>query len=168
MLDELARRSVAQDTDTAKPEKAGLRSLLKAAETGSERRELIETEIAEILSVVLKMDADEIDPETPFGNLGLDSLTAVELKNYCEGRTGLTLSSTLAWNYPTLRSMAAHLAERLGVGLEEGFTEQAMPASYGVQGKAADSTKTDAHVLTEVDNLTEDEALRQLLRKDNP
>ncbi len=51
--------------------------------------------------------------------MGLDSLMALELRNRLEAETGLKLSATVAWNYPTVARLAEHLAERMDVPLDQ-------------------------------------------------
>ncbi|MFI1917213.1 type I polyketide synthase [Nocardia sp. NPDC020380] len=53
-----------------------------------------------------------------FQDLGFDSLTAVELRNRLESVTGLKLSPTLIFDYPTPAVLADHLLRRLCVGNE--------------------------------------------------
>jgi hypothetical protein len=43
---------------------------------------------------------------------------ALELRNLLEAGSGLSLSATLAWNYPTLGALASHLADLLAVPLD--------------------------------------------------
>ena len=49
------------------------------------------------------------DPQQGFFDLGLDSLTAVELKNRLEADLNATLSSTLAFDFPNIQILATHL-----------------------------------------------------------
>nr|WP_091284001.1 type I polyketide synthase [Micromonospora haikouensis] len=59
---------------------------------------------------------DEIGPDLPFQSAGMDSLTAVELRNRLGVSTGLTLPTTLVFDYPTPRELARRLRELLTGG----------------------------------------------------
>ncbi len=55
------------------------------------------------------------DPEEGFFNLGMDSMLSVELVNRLQAQLGTSyrLASTVAFDYPTVTSLAGHLSERL-------------------------------------------------------
>ncbi|HEU4363324.1 MAG TPA: SDR family NAD(P)-dependent oxidoreductase, partial [Mycobacterium sp.] len=61
----------------------------------------------------LELPVAEIDPTKPFAFYGLDSVHAVRLTTALEAWLGHELSPTLAYEYPTIKILADHLA-RLG------------------------------------------------------
>lgn len=95
-----------------------LHTALLALEPGRRRRELLEAAARAQLAQVLRIAPERIDRQRSLKSMGLDSLMALELRNRLEAATGLTLSATLAWNYPTITALAEHLAERMGLELE--------------------------------------------------
>lgn len=86
-------------------------------EAGPLRLRKLQEYIRGQLAGVLRLDPAAIDLETPIGSLGIDSLTAIELRNRCERGLGLQLSATMVWNYPTVAAMALYLAEKMGLAL---------------------------------------------------
>ncbi|WP_189868137.1 type I polyketide synthase, partial [Streptomyces noursei] len=63
---------------------------------------------------------EAVGTETPFADLGFDSLTAVELRNRLSGDTGLKLTPTLVFDHPTPSGIASHLQTELAVTADRG------------------------------------------------
>ena len=62
---------------------------------------------------MLRVDGERIHRQTSLLELGIDSLTGLELRNHLESALGLRLPASLAWTYPRLDLLAAHLDARL-------------------------------------------------------
>jgi acyl carrier protein len=61
------------------------------------------------IAMALGVDEESIDPETPFAELGLGSLEAVEISGDLETLLVRKLDPTLLWEFPTARRLADHL-----------------------------------------------------------
>ncbi|WP_320068576.1 type I polyketide synthase [Micromonospora sp. RTGN7] len=76
--------------------------------------------------------ADDIPATRPFRDLGLDSLTAVDMRNFLATATDLRLPATLAFDYPNPTALAAHLDELLtGAAPDVAALTPAAPAVDG-------------------------------------
>ncbi len=85
-----------------------------ANQTPQQRLEaLTEIVTATTASVLAHPDPAALDPDRPFKDLGIDSLTALELRNTLNEHTGLVLPVTLAFDHPTPGMLATHLADLL-------------------------------------------------------
>ncbi len=112
LLDELVGSAIEDAADSE------IRRELLALEPGPRRRALLEKHLLDQIAQVLRIPAEDIDSETPLHTLGFDSLMALELRNRLEASLGVTLSATLAWNYPTVADIAPHLGEKMGAPID--------------------------------------------------
>ncbi|MGC7096268.1 SDR family NAD(P)-dependent oxidoreductase [Amycolatopsis lurida] len=83
-----------------------LRHQLTAAEP-----DLLDLVLRETAAAAGLTEHDELAPDRPFTELGVTSLSAVELRTRLSERTGLPLPATLVFEFPTPRQLAKHLRE---------------------------------------------------------
>ncbi|MFI8972880.1 SDR family NAD(P)-dependent oxidoreductase [Nocardia asteroides] len=100
---------------------SGAATALRArlAETPDGERLGVLTEIVrgQVATVLGHQNAGAVEADRAFGELGFDSITAIEFRNALKAVTGLPLPATLVFDYPTPQALAEYLAEELtGVG----------------------------------------------------
>jgi len=105
----------------------GSRQLRRAGSASAQSAEAFKTQLAQLDARerehhILRTVSDAVrtvlgvttvEPDRQLTEAGLDSLTAVELRNYLAKTSGLRLASTLLFDYPTPTKLARHLHERL-------------------------------------------------------
>ncbi|MGK4580159.1 SDR family NAD(P)-dependent oxidoreductase [Kitasatospora sp. HPMI-4] len=122
LLSGLVRSSSTRKVAQASAASAALRRSL-AGLTPEERvarlLDLVGTQAAGVLGTT------EVALEGAFSELGFDSLTAVEFRNRLNEATGLRLSATLIFDYPSPPVLARHLEAELAPAAEQsGATEE--------------------------------------------
>jgi polyketide synthase 7 len=121
LLRELAgrpTRRIVNDADVT-ASTTGLKSRLRGLSPEARQRELVDVVCGNAATVLGLPGGADIDAGRAFQDLGFDSLTAVELRNRLKTATGLTLSPTLIFDYPTPAVLADHLNAELSTDADQ-------------------------------------------------
>nr|WLE93518.1 PKS T1(KS-AT-DH-KR-TE) [Streptomyces sp.] len=97
-----AEPAAADGAETLLPRLAGL-------SPDDQHRLLLEVVRAHTAAVLGHHGTEAVEPERAFTELGLDSLTAVELRNRLNWATGVSLPASLIFNHPNSSALARHL-----------------------------------------------------------
>uniref|UniRef100_UPI003EBE09AC type I polyketide synthase n=1 Tax=Streptomyces sp. NRRL F-5630 TaxID=1463864 RepID=UPI003EBE09AC len=123
----------------AAPGADGLAARVAALGDRAEQQAALLSLVREQAAKVLGHSRPEaVNPTTAYRDLGFDSVTAVELRNRLNKATGLRLPSTLVFDHPTARDLAAHLRDELLGGRD---TAPAPVASPGPAPAPADDDR---------------------------
>ncbi|WP_051899209.1 type I polyketide synthase [Sciscionella sediminilitoris] len=98
------------------------RARLRSAGARSRRGLLLDL-VTRTTSAVLGHPGNEIDPADSFAELGIDSLTAVEVRNRLGAQAGVLLPSTVVFDHPSPLALASHLEELLAPEEDEAEAE---------------------------------------------
>jgi len=98
---------------TASAQGTDLLRRLEAA-TPAPRRKLLVDYLSREIGKILGQDKDYTpDPNQGFFEMGMDSLTSVELKNRLEIDLGKSLPTTMALEYPTIEALAGYIESEI-------------------------------------------------------
>ncbi|OMC11778.1 type I polyketide synthase [Mycobacterium sp. SP-6446] len=92
---------------------AGLAEQLRALPPAEQHRRLQELVCSHAAAVLGHPGGHDIEAERAFEDLGFESMTGVELRNRLTSETGLALSRTLIFDYPTPAALAVYLQQLL-------------------------------------------------------
>jgi acyl carrier protein len=130
--------------------------LLEKASSDAQRREVMEDHLRLQAAQVLRLPTERVDPVKSFKDLGLDSLTGLELRNRLEASLELSLPATLVWNYPSVSKLAGHLIERMGTSSDSPGQSQTS------NGEDDNEVQPLEGFLDELEALSDEEAVQLL------
>ncbi|HET7469027.1 MAG TPA: type I polyketide synthase, partial [Gemmatimonadales bacterium] len=140
LLDELpgARRALEARFDGTSPSGGAtdLAVRLRGRSEHEQLDELLALVRAETAAVLGYADADRVDLHKGFAELGLSSLSAVELRQRLSRATGLRLPATVSFDHPSPRHVAAYLREQLDAA-------RGQPAATGADGHTQRASERD-------------------------
>jgi NADPH:quinone reductase-like Zn-dependent oxidoreductase/acyl carrier protein len=136
---------------SARPAGGGLRNELETT-PASLREDVLRSRVLGTLVGVLGL-ATPPAVDAPLRDAGLDSLSAIELRNALSVATGMSLPATLAFDHPTVAAICRYLLAELKLDTEAARTS--LIAAVDVEES----------VMSEVDALTEEEAELLLLQE---
>jgi acyl-CoA synthetase (AMP-forming)/AMP-acid ligase II/acyl carrier protein len=123
--------------------------------------ERIEAWMLEWLIARLGIEVADISRDRPFAELGVDSLTAVELSHELEEQFGVPLPPIVAWNYPTPAALSRYLAEQT-TGIKDPNSAASAELHSQLQTPPPPDDAQLAALLAEVEKLSDVEAQRLL------
>jgi acyl carrier protein len=123
-----------------------LQQLKASPET--EQARLLLNYLTQQVSKILGVAA--IDPQQGLSELGMDSLTAVELRNLLQTKFDCRLSSTLLFDHPTLTALTEHLLQSLGLTIA---SRHLPPAATSDQIQQLSEAEAEALLLQELNRL---------------
>ncbi|MEE8584658.1 MAG: condensation domain-containing protein, partial [Acidobacteriota bacterium] len=152
---------------------------LGAIRSESERRTLMQLHLQEQAARTLRISASRLDPEQPLGAMGLDSLTALELKNSIEADLGIEMPLGDLLQSPSIAQLASRILPLLEAGVPAAAPRQSgpppdtsngQPLSYGQRALwflhrlAPDSPAYNIAGAVQIESELDVEALRRSLQ----
>lgn len=127
---------------------------LMAQTSERQRRALVETYLKSLCAEIFSLAAaTTIESDKPFGDFGLDSISALEIIDRLEFDLDITLPVTLLWSYSTISALASYLSHLQSISASSQFT--GTQGESGDEGRSRDTQQTGSF-------LTDEEAHRLL------
>ena len=156
-----------ESVEGAAPEpEAGILHALEEAPPGERRAVLsayVRTEIRKALGFE---PAAAIDLRAGLFDLGMDSLTSVELRNALQSGLACSLSPNLTFDYPTAGALIDHLAEVVPI-MADGAAAEENPAAAAAECAPPPDADLDGHSVDELADLL-DQELASIRKRKSP
>ncbi|GGX44002.1 hypothetical protein GCM10010341_77270 [Streptomyces noursei] len=127
---EVRRLTAAAEQSAGTAAEGEFAAALRALSDAERQRTLLETVRTEAASVLGLSSAEDLTDQRAFRDVGFDSLTAVGLRNRLASVTGLTLPSTMVFDYPNPAALAAYLHGELAGARSAGAAAVPTGAPY--------------------------------------
>jgi len=125
---------------------------LSSTEQIDEMKSLVTEKVAKVLGI----KAEKVDHKTGFFDLGMDSLTSVELRNALQNTLGLNLPSTLIFKYPNIEAVSDYLLSELVPVVEE-QTEETLDESLNGHSKGAANSSASTVGAGDITEMSEED-----------
>ncbi|MHA7962071.1 type I polyketide synthase [Streptomyces sp. L500] len=142
------RRAASGGGDGAR--ETGIAERLAGLSAAKQEALLLRLVAGHVATVLGHGSADAVDAERGFLDLGMTSLTAVELRNRLNAETGLRLPTTAIFDHPTPLGLVRHLRERLDLAPGADGTGEAAPVftELGLLEAAVAASELDGEART--------------------
>jgi polyketide synthase 1/15 len=151
--------------NTAVESKSALAQRLHGLSPDGQQRLLVELVCSQVAIVLGHGGGEDINPERAFQDLGFDSLTAIELRNRLRTATGLSLTPTLIFDYPTPTRLAEYIARTLPADNNRSRLEEVDEEVWSVLRKIRIDDLRDSGLLEKLNVLADESYQRRNHKK---
>ena len=96
---------------------------------GDDTRRRLQATLAQIVSRLAKVKAEDVRPESEFGDLGFDSISYIELVDELNDDFGVELEPTVFFEHRTVEKFSRYLLQTHGEALARHFGRPSVPAT---------------------------------------
>jgi acyl transferase domain-containing protein/acyl carrier protein len=137
---------------------AQLRSQLESLPADARREVLTAHVRLQVRRVLRLQEAEELDEQHGFKELGMDSLMSIELRNALQQSLSCSLPATVAFVYPTVADLADHLLRTVVSQPDPESTDMPVPAADAAENQLED-------VLAVIDQLSDQQVRDRILTR---
>ena len=144
----------------------GVYQAIVASGDSLHKKTLVHDLLKNQIAGILRKSPSGLDTHRSFKDMGLDSLTGLELCNQLNMRLQIRLPATAIWNYPTIDLLSRRILQIVESQKEDGQAE-AESAGAGIKSSADSPAYAEiADIIDELDDMT-DEEVRRMLSSDS-